>query len=151
MYWKLCEMKVVFGDGIRPLLCLYAYMNARVEEFLLWSCLLQDGLASLKGHGSCIGYPHHFCVTLFLFGIATLWRVQLWQPSKLIFGCEVTIPSSPPAFLLFALRVWLVSPIFELLWTIKGGVFYQIDDFSLIVSNLKYTTPDMGQYHHLQS
>lgn len=59
--------------------------------------------------------------------------------------CEIFVPSSPSAFLLLALWVWVVSPYYGLLWErARGGgwvgvcVFYQVDDSSLLVGGLNW-------------
>ena len=51
-----------------------------------------------------------------MLGIATLWLVQLCEPSMLLVGCEVAVPSSPLASLLMVLWVWFMSLVLGLLW-----------------------------------
>ena len=78
MSWKFCEMKVVSGDRIRPLMWVKALMYLwecsaksleffsfsewcpQFEEFLILLDILQDGFASLNGHGFVdgISIPH---------------------------------------------------------------------------------------------
>ena len=72
---------------------------------------------------SWTGYPYHNCATISMVGIAILWHVRLCEFSILLLGCEVTVPSSPFAFLLLVLWVWLVSPVLGLLWERVRGVF----------------------------
>ena len=54
-----------------------------------------------------------------------------------LLGCEVVIPLSSPTFLLSTLWAWLVSPILGFLLERVGGVFYQMNDYTLLVGGLK--------------
>ena len=55
----------------------------------------------------------------------------------LLWGFEIVVPLFPPAYLLLALWVWLVSAVLGVLWERTKGVFYQMNDFSFLVGSLK--------------
>ena len=86
---------------------------------------------------SWMRYPYHSCATISMLGIATLWHVRLCEPSMLLWGFEIVVPLFPPAYLLLALWVWLVSAVLGVLWERTKGVFYQMNDFSFLVGSLK--------------
>ena len=156
MSWKLYEMKVVSRDRIWPLMWVKAlmYMSAEsseffnfgewcphVEEVLMQSDLLQDQFALLNGHGLMDGTSiPHLCDNFDVKDCYFVVRPTLWT-FCVAFGvwgyCSFVSSHLSPLCTIDVACVSYSWAFLEGVGVEVGGVFYQMDDFCLLIGGFK--------------